>query len=910
MTNFQPYTVLKASDLNAAIDAKLSLSGGTVTGPVTVNGPVVVGSGGPLTLPMWTTGARPPGAQGLFGFNTTTLKAELYNGTAWVDPSPAASGTLLAANNLSDLTDFNAARSNLGLGAAATKTTSSGSSPTVASVTGSFTAGHVAVFADANGTLQDGGAPSGSTAGALLAANNLSDVPNAATARNNLGLGSAAIKAASGTGGTVASTTGTFAQGHVLVAADTAGTVQDGGALGSAAMKAASGSGSVVASVSGTTTAGHIATFADTAGTVQDGGTLGTAAGKNASGSGPTLASVTGTITSGHIAVFADTTGTLQDGGAPGTGGASGALLIANNLSDLANASTARNNLGLGSAAVKTASGSGGTVASITGTVTSGHMAIFADASGTLQDGGLPGSGGSAGGTRTVGGTTDTLTSTDNGGVVFYTNTSPVTVTIPSTLTTGFLCTLIQQNIGQVTVAAGTGVTLQSDTNDTTSSSFTTARQGAWLGIAIAPGGVADVAGHTVKGEQTTLYQLPAVTSPATSDKLAGTFSGADGEATISSILALGSAALHTLPTASSPATTDKIAGTFGGVDSEATVSSILALTPASSSASGVGKNFLTNGRFYFNQRGTSSWTAAAALGSPNITLDRWSYFAGANGARTISWIPLADSDRTGIGDESAEGCIQYNITAVGTASTDGEYFGQAIEDVRLLSGKTVTFSFWAYASAASTIAFEAVQNFGTGGSPSATVTGIGAQQIHLVNAWQRYTVTTTIPSAVGRTTGTNGDSCTQVGVWLSAGSNYASRASNIGLQSGFFVSFWGVQLEIGSTASALEMQILAYDLERCQRYLVPYGPVYVFGNAPSSGTDCVVTISFPVQLRAVPQISAPTAGSSPGPTNVSSYTTYNVTQRSFQVSAISTSTGYTFAAINQGTASAELPII
>lgn len=67
---------------------------------------------------------------------------------------------------------------------------------------------------------------------------------------------------------------------------------------------------------------------------------------------------------------------------------APGALLNINNLSDLANTTTARTNLGLGTAATKASSAAGATVASVTGSFTATHVAVFADTSGTIQDGG------------------------------------------------------------------------------------------------------------------------------------------------------------------------------------------------------------------------------------------------------------------------------------------------------------------------------------------------------------------------------------------------------------------------------------------------------------------------------------------------------------------------------------------
>jgi hypothetical protein len=75
--------------------------------------------------------------------------------------SQSPSNFLKVANNLSDVASVSASRTNLGLGTAATKAASSNAQATVASVSGTFTTGHVAVFADTAGTIQDAGASTG-----------------------------------------------------------------------------------------------------------------------------------------------------------------------------------------------------------------------------------------------------------------------------------------------------------------------------------------------------------------------------------------------------------------------------------------------------------------------------------------------------------------------------------------------------------------------------------------------------------------------------------------------------------------------------------------------------------------------------------------------------------------------------
>ena len=56
--------------------------------------------------------------------------------------------------------------------------------------------------------------------------------------------------------------------------------------------------------------------------------------------------------------------------------------------------------------------------------------------------------------------TSRTLSDSDNGKVIVCTNASTITVTLPSTLTAGFSCKLVQGGAGIVGVVAGSGVTL------------------------------------------------------------------------------------------------------------------------------------------------------------------------------------------------------------------------------------------------------------------------------------------------------------------------------------------------------------------------------------------------------------------------------------------------------------------
>lgn len=206
-------------------------------------------------------------------------------------------GGLLGVNNLNDLTDPIAARTNLGLGTAAVQSTTAFDAAGAAT---SAITSHVA-------TYHTGG---GGGTGDLLSTNNLSDLANVATARTNLGLGTAATQN--------------------IEAFDAAGA-----ATGAVASHEATHTHATSASqIGGLLAASNLADLVDgSAARVNLG--LGTAATQNIE-SFDAAGAATGEIAS-HIANYTHATSATQIGG----------LLSANNLSDLTDAATARINLGV-----------------------------------------------------------------------------------------------------------------------------------------------------------------------------------------------------------------------------------------------------------------------------------------------------------------------------------------------------------------------------------------------------------------------------------------------------------------------------------------------------------------------------------------------------------------------------------
>ena len=252
-------------------------------------------------------------------------------------------------------------------------------------------------------------------------------------------------------------------------------------------------------------------------------------------------------------------------------------------------------------------------------------------------------------------------------------------------------------------------------------------------------------------------------------------------------------------------------------------------------------RNKIINGNFDFWQRGTSQ--TSSGYGST----DRWG-LGHATSSKTASQQSFAN------GQTDVPNNPKYYLRHVITSSSGGYvYAGQPIEGVETLSGKSVTFSFYAKTDSNKSIATELQQYFGSGGSPSSQITGIGVTTHNLTTSWQKFTVTTTIPSISGKTIGTNSNDYLALNFWFEAGSSLNSRTNSLGNQSGTF-DIAQVQLEEGSSATPFEHRPIGMELSLCQRYFCKTGQNIFIGRGNSN--SAVFGVTLPVSMRSTPTIA------------------------------------------------------
>lgn len=284
-------------------------------------------------------------------------------------------------------------------------------------------------------------------------------------------------------------------------------------------------------------------------------------------------------------------------------------------------------------------------------------------------------------------------------------------------------------------------------------------------------------------------------------------------------------------------------------------------------------RNVIGNPLFRINQRAAGSVTT-----SNGYPCDRWRALNDTvNGTRSMTRVALVDSDRTAIGDSDARFALNMNVTG-SAVTTSYELMATAVEDARTFQGKTVTVSFWAVAAAATSVAVELQQNFGTGGSPSTPVVGIGAAKFALTTGWARYQATFAVPSTTGKTLGTTGDDSLLVFFWLSGGSSFNARNGTLGAQTNN-VTIWGFQLEQAPAATAVEKLPFALDQVLCRRY-------YQTGSGWNQSTAAAANA-----LIAVPITFSPPMIGAPGATLINS--TGSVNAASISANARDNLSGY-----------------
>jgi hypothetical protein len=236
-------------------------------------------------------------------------------------------------------------------------------------------------------------------------------------------------------------------------------------------------------------------------------------------------------------------------------------------------------------------------------------------------------------------------------------------------------------------------------------------------------------------------------------------------------------------------------------------------------------RNVLINGNFDIWQRGTSfTQNTGSGYGA-----DRWYHRVG----NVQGIISRQDNDFSAFSSK-----YFYRLDNNTASSDAGMWLKQRIEGVDTLAGKEATVSFWAKASSAKAISVYLNQNFGSGGSVE--VTDIGTTNVSLTTSWQKFTVTFSVPSIIGKTIGDG---------------NYLELFFDLSafVNTAFEFDIAQVQLEEGSVASPFEHRPYGLELSLCQRY---YEKSTYVGMATVYSTSKTYAQTCPIGFKATKRIS------------------------------------------------------
>ncbi len=248
-------------------------------------------------------------------------------------------------------------------------------------------------------------------------------------------------------------------------------------------------------------------------------------------------------------------------------------------------------------------------------------------------------------------------------------------------------------------------------------------------------------------------------------------------------------------------------------------------------------KQVIINGNFDIWQRGLY-------FSSGGYTADRWWDTCCPN---TITTRQNYDD---GIGSGIIDKPTYYlRVSRTSTLSVGNGYLQQRIEDVRTLSGRFVTLSFWARGTAGKSLQFAVEQVFGSGGSSTVSVI---KNNFIITNAWNKYVFTFELPSVYGKAIGTDSSVCIS---FLEASSF-----------STFVLDIAQVQLVSGNKDVGFIQKSFKEEYEDCLRYYYRMTSEnntwskFAVGMA-TGGASAHFLIPFPKRMRINPTFTCGNAG-------------------------------------------------
>ena len=338
-----------------------------------------------------------------------------------------------------------------------------------------------------------------------------------------------------------------------------------------------------------------------------------------------------------------------------------------------------------------------------------------------------------------------------------------------------------------------------------------------------------------------------------------------------------------------SATTTTELAKIAGLTASTAELNKTAGLTPTTaelnildSSVSGPlqHRNMITNGAMQVFQRATA--TTNQTNNWSTSTADRWIVYIAGNMAVSTERYAMTLPDINTTGHHSA---IKLNVTTADTNVAGGDYVflrqGLEGQDLQRLqygtaAAKNITLSFWCKSNV--TGAYCVVFNKAT----STRVQVVKEYTINAADTWEKKTITVTptdgstnLIAVAGGIIGNNTSAGMEINftlmvgdsnevtkdIWLASSSAWGTNAQPNwagAVNNNFYLT--GVQLELGSTATAFEHRHYGDELRRCQRYYCQFPGRFAdtgwLFSMPDMDMQMSVTITYPVTMRAAPTVS------------------------------------------------------